>query len=459
MSIIQDDLVQIAAEMRDIADRVDSENRNMTAAEQKRWAKLERDSQLKEAQLRAEQADWPQVPTIDGFRVDGRPASEAEVNAVRMIDPEKRPGVRPTQRGPGGAGTFIGVDRDGNSVRSLGVNDSYQAATRTEEDEQWDGLTLGGLCRAYVRGPRTDVERRALNEGTNSAGGFAVPSPLAGRVVDSLKAKTTVIRAGAQIVPMTSKTLDFAKMTTDPTATWTTEAAALSDNSPVLARTTLTPIVLYSLGKASEELIEDSVGLTDALERSFAAQFAIALDTAALEGSGSGEPEGLLNITNVNEVDHAGATLSYSPLYTALESIYTNNSEPPTAFILHPRDYADLMRLTNGDSVWYPPAPWAGFADAYQNLSAELRAPSWFTTTSISVTRTNANVSPSTPTGSTAYLGDFRDMVIGVRREFNIKILDELYRGNRQIGFLATTRVDVQVFHPTAFARIIDIAS
>src|SRR5215216_6405701 len=45
---------------------------------------------------------------------------------------------------------------------------------------------------------------RAMSEGTLTAGGHLVPTPLSARVIDLARAQTRVLQAGGQTVPMTS---------------------------------------------------------------------------------------------------------------------------------------------------------------------------------------------------------------------------------------------------------------
>jgi hypothetical protein len=57
------------------------------------------------------------------------------------------------------------------------------------------------------RGALTEVEPQALIEGSDSQGGFLMPTPLAPVVLDMVPARTVVVQAGATVQPMTSETL------------------------------------------------------------------------------------------------------------------------------------------------------------------------------------------------------------------------------------------------------------
>ncbi len=48
-------------------------------------------------------------------------------------------------------------------------------------------------------------------------------------------------------------------------------------------------------------------------------------------------------------------------------------------------------------------------------------------------------------------MGDWRQLLIGVRTELQIKVLDQRYADNGQTGFIAWWRGDVAVARPKAF--------
>lgn len=57
------------------------------------------------------------------------------------------------------------------------------------------GRAVQGLVTGDWRG--AEVERRALSEGSNAAGGYLIPSPLATSVIDRIRNEARVIEAGA----------------------------------------------------------------------------------------------------------------------------------------------------------------------------------------------------------------------------------------------------------------------
>ncbi|MBM1309072.1 phage major capsid protein [Sulfitobacter mediterraneus] len=90
------------------------------------------------------------------------------------------------------------------------------AQGRTNSGEEYRGLSVGQYLRSMVVGGKTEAERRALSEGSDSAGGYTVPDVLSAHLIDLARAESVVMRAGAQTVPLTSDTNNIAKVLTDP---------------------------------------------------------------------------------------------------------------------------------------------------------------------------------------------------------------------------------------------------
>jgi HK97 family phage major capsid protein len=94
-------------------------------------------------------------------------------------------------------------------------------------EQRYVGPGIGAYVRGMVTG-RWEPELRALAEGTPSAGGYVIPTPLALQVVDLLRNQAQVHRAGAVSVTMNSATLKMARLASDITAGWKAENAAMS---------------------------------------------------------------------------------------------------------------------------------------------------------------------------------------------------------------------------------------
>lgn len=310
---------------------------------------------------------------------------------------------------------------------------------------KYDGPGVGEIARAMIYGPRDDNERRALNEGTDSAGGYTVPEMLATEWIDRLRAKTVVTQAGARTVMMTSDNLNIARVATDPTVTWTAENAETTASDPTFESVRLSPVKLTTLVKVSREVLEDSVNIADILDTAITNAMAVEMDRAFLFGSGtSNEPTGLFSISGINSKSMGtnGATpSSYDELCDAVYEVLLDNAAYPKTAIMHPRTWVTYNKLKSGDGMPLVAPP----------MLQEIKS---LMTTAVPITQTQGTASGVC---STVLIGDFSRMMIGMRTNIQLKRLEERYAEFDQVGFYARVRVDCDVTNPSHFVKVIGI--
>ncbi len=313
----------------------------------------------------------------------------------------------------------------------------------TSTRSQAEGLSFGAFARAIVQGSRSPLERRALQESTGADGGYTVPEYVAANVIDVMRAKAQVIQAGASTVPMRSMTERIARLTSDPAATWKVELAPQTPSSPTFDAVILTARTLVSLVKISRELLQDSVNVEAALTNAFAKSLALEVDRVALRGSGTApEPRGIRTTTGVAQISMGtnGAPPTYDALIDAREAIVAANGNAPTAAIMATRTQSSLGKLK--DSTLQPLRVPAILADV------QLLGTTQVLTNETQGTATNA---------STVYVGDFSQLLIGVRSELSLEVVRDLYADQLAWAFLAWLRCDIALAHPQSFARIIGV--
>lgn len=325
-------------------------------------------------------------------------------------------------------------DKQGQPIRVLERNERWAPARRS-------GMSFGDHIRALAVGPRNDDEKRALSEGTNSEGGFTVPTPLAVEFIDKLRANTCAIQAGARTVPMSSQTLAMARLDTDPTVTWRLENALIDDSDPVFSQLMLEAKACAGIVKVSRELLADSVNAAEIVTSAFVKVMARELDRVALwnDGTDSG-PVGAFATSGINEVSmgaNGAALADYDELIDTIYAMQLANAADPTAAIMHPRTKAALAKLkdSNNNPLTVP-----------EMVS---RVP-MLTTTSASIAETQGTAT----TASSIGYGNFRELFIGMRDQVEVTVLRERYADYGQIGFLVWMRADVQLAHKASFSRL-----
>ena len=317
----------------------------------------------------------------------------------------------------------------------------WSARNGASSGSEFRGLTTGAMIRAVAFGAKTEQERRALSEGTDSAGGFSVPTILSAQIIDRLRAQSVLIRAGARTVPLSSDQNVIAKLTADPTPAWRAESAAIAVSDPTFGAVSLAPKSLAVLVKFSRELLADSVNLEAALLAAVTGAMALELDRAGLFGTGAdNQPRGVVNVSGINAVAlnakltaHAGG--AYGPLVAARTALLTANAGEPTGFVMSPREDGVLtgLRDGNGQPVMAPP---------------KIAAVQALVTTSVA---TNLGVGTNE---STIVAGNFAHLLIGMRETLRLSVLRERYAETGELALVAHMRADIAVEHPLAFCAV-----
>jgi HK97 family phage major capsid protein len=295
----------------------------------------------------------------------------------------------------------------------------------------YEGCTFGGLVRALVTGPRGAGERRALSEGVDSAGGVSVPDIVLREFIDRLRANIVCIAAGARTIALESDKNTMARLVADPVVAWRSENAVVAESDPTFDGVIFTPRWLGCIVRCSRELLMDSINIDQMLARAFAGSMAVAVDKAALMGSGvAPEPRGITNTAGVGNVA-VTASLKYDDLLTALAVLGNANAAPGTAMIMSPSNFYALAKLKGQPDGAYLAPPLVVMPPMLQTTSL-----------------------PNT----TAIVGNFNDLLFGFRAEMRVEVLREVFVGNFQQGFLTWLRWDVGLAHPASFCTITGIA-
>ena len=288
----------------------------------------------------------------------------------------------------------------------------------------------------------TEGVRAALAGGVDTTGGFTIPSRLAPSVLDAVVAQSSVLAAGAGLTLIEpSQVFTTAAVDTVPTAAWRAESANIVESDPSFRAILAAPKSLAFFFKISRELLADGSDISRALTTAIAQSFALALDAAALRGSGAAPtPRGLLNTSGVHAVTSGanGATLAnYNKLFEGVTSILSADHGMPGAAIMHPRSLVKLGSLL--DSTNQP-----------MQVPGMLANVKMLQTSQIPV---NLAVGTSTDC-SEIFMGDFTQMQFIVRESMSIQLLRERFAETGQLAFVGHVRADIAVMRPKSFAII-----
>lgn len=129
--------------------------------------------------------------------------------------------------------------------------------------------------------------RAVATEGTATAGGYLVPTPLANAIID-VRALAGVSRQLARVVPMTSDSLDIARKTAGTTVYYPGENGSITASDQSFGQVNLKAKKRAILSKISQELRDDAViAIVDDLASQMGTDFAVKEDTEFFAGDGT----------------------------------------------------------------------------------------------------------------------------------------------------------------------------
>ena len=341
---------------------------------------------------------------------------------------------------------FFGNRRAGTNVMRNAADFSKHYNTGHSQDAgEYD---VADYLRGIANMQTTPSVKNALSTGTDTAGGFTVPSVLMPGILGALVPASSLLTAGAGIIPMEQGAKNYTKAVVSaiPAAAWRNESAALAVSDPAFNAIVATPRSLSFTFKVSRELLADAVGFAETLNEVIAQAFAKELDRAGLRGTGTApEPRGIKNTLLVSNISHGtnGAVITnWKPLLSGLKNSLEVDGPMPTAAIMSPASLIAFSGLTdiNGQSIDRP---------------ALLEPLKLVTTSQIP---NNLTVGSSTNC-SEIYMGNFQNVNFVMRENVSIQMLNELYAATGEVGFACHVRADVVIQYPQTFSILTGLRS
>ena len=292
--------------------------------------------------------------------------------------------------------------------------------------------------KALLQAMRTNFRQinNVLQEGIDPQGGYLVPDEYDKRLIDILTEENIMRTLGTNITTSGEHKINIAA--TKPAAAWIEEGGTLTFGDATFDQIILDAHKLHVAIKVTEELLYDNAfNLENYILTQFGKALSNAEEDAFINGTGVGQPLGILAETGGAQV---GVTSASSTKVTADEIInlvyslkrpYRKNA----VFLANDVCVAELRKLkdNNGQYLWQPSLQ-AGEPDRV--LGYKVYTSPYF---------------PVPTAGGTAVaFGDFSYYNIGDRGTRSFAELKELYAGNGMVGFVAKERVDGKLILPEA---------
>ena len=333
------------------------------------------------------------------------------------------------------------LEREMNAPTATPITEKPMASVKTEAEVKTgtasDAYKKAFWARLRSKDGITPELRNALQEGTDSEGGYLVPDEFERTLVQGLN-EANIIRSHAHVITTSHGIHKIPVVASHGSASWMDEEGAYQESDEAFGQVNLDAHKLGTLVKVSEELLQDSAfDLEGYLTSEFIRRMNVAEETAFLTGNGTGKPTGILNATGGGQVGvtTAGATALTADeiidLFYSLKGPYRDNA----IWILNDSTVKAIRKLKKGDGeyLWQP-----AIKDGQVNT---ILGRPYYTSSAM----------PEIAAGAkTIIFGDLSYYWIGDRQGISYKRLNELYAGNGQVGFLASKRLDGKTVLPEA---------
>jgi HK97 family phage major capsid protein/HK97 family phage prohead protease len=220
-----------------------------------------------------------------------------------------------------------------NALANPGDRAAYEAAAFEREVSEAAAKAAGKSARGIFVPGEILRAKRDLNVGTATAGGNVVATDLmADAFIDLLRNRSVVQRAGATVMNGLVGNVAIPKQTGAATAYWVAESGAPTESQQTVGQVTMTPKTVGAYTDFSRRLIlQSSIDVENMVRNDLAQVIALAIDSAALYGTGSSnQPTGLKLQSGINTKDFAAATPTFAELIAMESEVASDNADVGT---------------------------------------------------------------------------------------------------------------------------------
>jgi HK97 family phage major capsid protein/HK97 family phage prohead protease len=176
----------------------------------------------------------------------------------------------------------------------------------------------------------TSLLNRDLSAGTATDGKELVATNLlAGRYIDVLRNASSVMRAGATMLPGLVGDVAIPRQTSGAASTWiTAEDGDATESEAQFDQVTMSPKDLACYTEVTRRLLQQSTpGIEGIVRNDLAIAQGLGIDAAALYGTASnGQPRGIVNQASINTLDLAAANPTYAELVNMVAQVMVSNA-------------------------------------------------------------------------------------------------------------------------------------
>jgi HK97 family phage major capsid protein/HK97 family phage prohead protease len=305
---------------------------------------------------------------------------------------------------------------------------AQEAAAFEREVSEAAQKKLGKQARGFY--VPQEILTRDLVKGTNTAGGFSVATNLVS-FIELFRNKSVVQRAGATVMNGLVGDIAIPKQNGGATAYWVAESGAVTESQQTFGQVTMAPKTLGAFTDISRKLlIQSSLDIENLVRSDLAAVCALAMDLAALYGSGaSNQPLGLKG-ASINTVDFAANVPTFAEIVQLETEIAADNADIGTMkYVMNAAGRGALKSAekaaNTGMYIWEPGNTVNGYGVEVSNQVA----------------------------ANDFWFGNWSELMIGMWSGLDVTVDPYTQATSGTVRIVTLQDVDVAVRHPESFCR------
>jgi HK97 family phage major capsid protein len=209
------------------------------------------------------------------------------------------------------------------------------------------GGSQGALSRmAKALGVEDIEDVKAMTEGTDVTGGFLVNPQISNELI-RLRLAAARVRPLFSSIDVTSNTIQIASITGGLTAAWVAELAEKPAADLTFSQLAVSVFTAAGLAVVSNQLLRSATPSIDGLiNEELSRRLALLEELAFIDGSGTGQPLGILNTPNVGTVNLSSTSVLdiLDAIYDSIVDVQSDYFADPSEILMHPRLWAKIAK-------------------------------------------------------------------------------------------------------------------
>ncbi len=335
---------------------------------------------------------------------------------------------------------------DKRAQEAAGYEREVSSAAAAKRGKETSGIFVPtDVLRLHLGG-----QRRDLTVGTPTAGGNTVATDLmAGSFIDLLRNKMVIMGMGATMLNDLNGNVAIPRQTGGATAYWVAESGAPTESQQAFDQVALTPKTLGAFTDISRRLLlQSSIDVEGFVKGDIARVIALAIQLAAINGSGSSnQPRGILNTSGIGSV--VGGTDGLAPTWDHMVDLESALSTVDAdvgsmAYLTNAKVRGKLKKTqrfsgTNGDPIWEKDNTLNGYSANVTNA-----VPS------------NLVKGASGAVCSAIIFGNWADLILAFWSGLDLTVDPYTNSTSGTVRVVALQDCDVAARHPESFAAMVD---